>query len=106
MLRDLSRIRKFAVGFFAIPDRECLNRRATNLRSQGGNRARIQSAAEKYAQRDVAHQVAGNTFFQHFAISSYVVSLGTTTAIRGNGEVPVGVDFWFAILVKLQGVGR
>src|SRR6266851_6815056 len=104
MLRHLPRIRKFAIEFLSISHGERLNRRTTNPGSKSGDCARIQSAAEKHTERDIAHQVAGNTFFQHFTVGLYVVSLWTSISVGNNRKVPIGVDLGLAVFFQLQGV--
>src|SRR5579862_5626922 len=55
MLRDYSCVRQFAKALFCVPDRESLNWLSAMPGGQSRDSARIKSAAQKDAERDIAH---------------------------------------------------
>src|SRR5262249_20977637 len=75
VLCHLASIRKFAVVLLGVPDRKSFNRFSPNFGQQGGNRAGIDSAAEKNAQRHVAHQMTADRLLQYLAVFRNIIGL-------------------------------
>ncbi len=72
---DRAREGQLAIGALGVADGKRLNGTAANLCHERGHRARIQAAAEKYAQRHIAHQVALDCAFQKLTITANVITL-------------------------------
>ena len=89
MRRNLSGIGKFAVALLGVADRKCLHRRPANFGHQRGHCTGIDAATEKYAQRNVAHQVAAHRLLEHLAILRNIIGLRTFEAWLRQGKVPV-----------------
>src|ERR1700676_65181 len=89
VFRDCSGVGKFAVGLLAVTDRECLDRLFSNSRGESGDGARIKAAAQKNAERNIAHQMAGNATFEFFTVAADIVFARLESVVGFDVQVPI-----------------
>ena len=80
---------QFAELRLLVTDRKGLQARSTFPGCDGGNRARIYTAAQENAERNIAHQMTGDSVFQLLAISLNVVFLGIFALWLWTGQLPI-----------------
>src|ERR1035438_2326000 len=102
MLGHSPGVGQLAVGLFGIPDRKCLDGPAPDFRHQCGDGARVEAAAEKYAERHIAHEVALHRSFEQVAITFDVVALIVRLLFGTQLQIPVLLDAWVATLVYFE----
>src|SRR5712692_4841374 len=104
MLRDFEGIRQFAVRLLAVSHRESLDRFAPDSGGQRSHCAGVKSSAQKYAQRHIAHKMAGHALFQQLAVGLDVETARTVVSIGADREIPVWLDLQFPAFIQFQRV--
>src|ERR1700684_4327743 len=74
MLLPRSGIKQFTVCLFGVPDGKCLDGLAPEFCHQRRDRAGIESAAQKYAEWNITHQVTADRTLKQFAVTLDVVT--------------------------------
>src|SRR5690348_7418466 len=104
MLSNLAGIGKFAVTLFRIPNRKCFNRLLSNFAHQGSDRAGINSAAEKNAERNVAHKVTADRLLEHLAVFGNAISACAFVPGARKIKVPVLFGLKIPLLIDFEPV--
>src|SRR5258708_19592981 len=104
VLRNFASVAEFAEGFFAIADCECLDSIPAHLTRDRRDCAGIESSAEKYTERHVAHQVRVHRTFEQFTVSLDVILSRLRCPINTGRQVPITVDCRFALFRHYENV--
>ena len=104
MFGHCARIGQLAVGVFRVSDGKCFNRRAPQLSHQRGDGARIKSAAEKYSQGYIAHQVTIDRLFQQAAVLLDVVGFAAGRIFACDRQIPIGLDTDISLRIHFHNV--
>ena len=101
-----SRVGQFAVGLFGVADGKCLDGLAPDFGHQRRHGAGVEAAAQEYAERNIAHQMAVDRSFEQVAITFNIVAFVVQFVFGEQRQVPVLLDAQLALLVDFQTVSR
>ena len=101
MLGDYAGVGQFAVRIFGVTHGKSFDRSAANFCHQCSHGAGINAAAEKDAERHIAHQMAAHRLLQHLPVGLDVVTLRLwrfglryrQIPIALNSDLPARVNF-------------
>src|SRR5258707_188043 len=100
LLRHQPRVLQFAVVGFVESNGKRLDRCGVEARHSGHNGGRIDSSTEKGADRNIAHEMAGDRFFQQLpqALDKIIVPMN---AVRLETQIPIAASCYFKRLREL-----
>jgi hypothetical protein len=97
---------KFAEVRFGVTHGKTFDWGAANFCHQCSHGAGVQPAAEKDAERNVAHEVAADGLFQTFAVSLNVIGLWPGLGLCVDRQVPVARNPELAVFLEFESVSR